>query len=121
MNNNLYLHFLETTKQVAEKFPMKHIDPVCKLMLEEIAIGVARNQPLKVSDAIELKSIASRSTLHRKLSLLIDAGLIKLVASSLDKRTKLLTITATGAAYFAALSHAIEQLKTSTSQLPINS
>jgi hypothetical protein len=111
MNKNLYLHFLETTKQVAEHFPMKHIDPVCKLMLEEIAMGVARNQPLKVSDAIELKSIASRSTLHRKLSILTDAGLVKLVSSSLDKRTKQLTITATGMAYFAALSTAIEHLK----------
>jgi DNA-binding transcriptional ArsR family regulator len=111
MNKNLYLHFLETTKQVAEQFPMKHIDPVCKLMLEEIAMGVARNQPLKVSDAIELKSIASRSTLHRKLSILTDAGLVKLVSSSLDKRTKQLTITATGMAYFAALSTAIEHLK----------
>ena len=90
---------------------MKHIDPVCKLMLEEIAMGVARNQPLKVSDAIELKSIASRSTLHRKLSILTDAGLVKLVSSSLDKRTKQLTITATGMAYFAALSTAIEHLK----------
>jgi hypothetical protein len=111
MNKNLYLHFLETTKQVAEQFPMKHIDPVCKLMLEEIAMGVARNQPLKVSDAIELKSIASRSTLHRKLSILTDAGLVKLVSSSLDKRTKQLTITATGMAYFAALSTAIDHLK----------
>ena len=80
-------------------------------MLEEIALGVARNHLLKVSDAIELKSIASRSTLHRKLSILIDAGLIALTASSLDKRTKLLTITATGVEYFSALSAAIEKIK----------
>ena len=111
MNNNLYLNFLETTRQVADQFPMKHIDPVCKLMLEEIALGVARNHLLKVSDAIELKSIASRSTLHRKLSILIEAGLISLTSSSVDKRTKLLTITATGVDYFSALSKAIEQLK----------
>ena len=90
---------------------MKHIDPVCKLMQEEIALGVARNHLLKVSDAIELKSIASRSTLHRKLSILIEAGLISLTSSSVDKRTKLLTITATGVDYFSALSKAIEQLK----------
>ena len=111
MNNNLYICFLETTRQVADQFPMKHIDPVCKLILEEIALGEARKQPLKVSDAIELKNIASRSTLHRKLSILIDAGLIKLMTSGLDKRSKLLTITATGLAYFSTLSNAIEQLK----------
>lgn len=111
MNKNLYLNFLETTRQVADQFPMKHIDPVCKLILEEIALGVARNHLLKVSDAIDLKSIASRSTLHRKLSILIDAGLISLISSSLDKRTKLLTITTTGFEYFSALSKAIEKLK----------
>jgi len=111
MNNNLYISFLETTRQVADQFPMKHIDPVCKLMLEEIALGEARKRPLKVSDAIEFKSIASRSTLHRKLSILIDAGLIKLMTSGLDKRTKLLTVSATGLEYFSTLSNAIEQLK----------
>lgn len=111
MNKNLYISFLETTRQVANQFPMKHIDPVCKLMLEEIALGQARNQLLKVSDAIEMKSIASRSTLHRKLSILLDAGLISLTSSSLDKRTKLLTITSTGVDYFSALSKAIEQIK----------
>ena len=111
MQNNLYLNFLQASKELSDKFNNLNIDPICKLILEEIALGVARNKLLKVTEVIEFHKIASRSTLHRKLGILENAGLIKIKTSSIDRRTKFLTITDSCKEYFSALAQTIDNVK----------
>ena len=114
MQSNLYLNFLQASRELSDKFTNLNIDPICKLVLEEIALGMARNKPLKVTEVIEFHKIASRSTLHRKLGFLEEAGLIKMKTSSIDRRTKFLIITDTCKEYFEALSKSIEMIKCGT-------
>ena len=111
MQNNLYLHFLQASQELSDKFNNLNIDPICKLILEEIALGMARNKLLTVTEVIEFHKIASRSTLHRKLGFLEEAGLIRMKTSSIDRRTKFLTITDACKEYFSALSQSIEYVK----------
>ena len=134
MQNNLYLNFLQASKELSDKFNNLNIDPICKLILEEIALGVARNKLLKVTEV--KRSIESANgveicklfkfafeydeifaivlpLINEKLisRVLENAGLIKIKTSSIDRRTKFLTITDSCKEYFSALSQTIDNVK----------
>lgn len=76
-------------------------------LLEICELKSYKNQRLSVSAAMNLKSISSPATIHRKLNQLIDAGYLTLEYEGKNKRTKFLTPTQKSHDYFTKLGKLI--------------
>jgi hypothetical protein len=111
MKRNYYINFLNLLKAVQQAPEIAPLDSTSKLLLEEIAIGVANDRLLTVSDVMALKDLGSPATLHRKLDLLLQAQLVQATFSGNNRRTKYIALTSQGQAYFERLSQAIRSIQ----------
>ena len=112
MKKNYYINFLNLLKALQQAPEIVSLDTTSKQVLEEIAIGVANEKLLTVSDVMALKPLGSPATLHRKLDLLLNAQLVEATFSGTNRRTKYIALTDNGKAYFDRLSHAIRSIQT---------
>ena len=71
MKNNYYINFLNFVKALEPSVETDQLDVTSKLILDEIAIGVAKEKPMTVSEVMGLKGLGSPATLHRKLTILL--------------------------------------------------
>ncbi len=108
MKKNYYINFLNLLKAFEPTADEALLDHTCKLMLEEIAIGVSNDKLLTVSDIMAFKHLGSPATLHRKLDILLNTKLVESTFKGTNRRTKYINLTATGQAYFERLSSAIQ-------------
>ena len=106
---DVYFNFVELVKGLNSAGSMVNIDPEAKLLLDEIAVNQNRNTPLTVSELMALSSIASPATIHRKLNLLIEEGLVEVQFEGKNRRTKYLVVTSKANKYFAQLSGALSK------------
>lgn len=88
---------------------MSEIDPLAKQLLDKILLRHTQDNPMTVSNAMELSCIASPATIQRKLDLLREAGLIEQVFKGKNRRTKYLVTTPLSEQYFKELSDAMAQ------------
>ena len=112
MKKNYYINFLNLLKALEQAPDIAPLDSTAKLILEEIAIGVANDKLLTVSDVMALKHLGSPATLHRKLDVLLHANLVDATFSGTNRRTKYMALTVSGQAYFDRLSQAIRSVQT---------
>ena len=112
MKKNYYINFLNLLKALEQAPDIAPLDSTAKLILEEIAIGVANDKLLTVSDVMALKHLGSPATLHRKLDVLLHANLVEATFSGTNRRTKYMALTVSGQAYFDRLSQAIRSVQT---------
>ena len=110
MKNNYYINFLNFVKALEPTAAIEHLDVTSKLILDEIAIGVAKEKPLTVSEVMGLKELGSPATLHRKLTILLEANLVHSVFMGNNRRTKYMALTLEGEMYFARLSQAMQSV-----------
>ena len=101
-----YIRFIEVLKGLSSK-DGSTIDPEAKLLLDEIAIQHFKNTPLTVSDLMALKHIASPATIHRKLDMLRELGLINQIFQGDNRRTKYLVTTSVADDYFDTLGRVL--------------
>jgi len=106
-NSSVYLRFLNLSHAINDD--IAGVDLSAIRLLEEIAVAHANGSPLTVTNAMELSSIASPATLHRKLDTLREAGLIDQVFEGTNRRTKYLSPTKAAAKYFESMGKALEQ------------
>ena len=98
---SMYLRYLALAKTVHETdMNLTAVDETAKRLLEVIALSHAENRPLTVSAAMALEPIASPGTIHRKLDLLREMGLIDQIFQGDNRRTKDLVPTPVTDAYF---------------------
>ena len=64
---------------------------------------------MTISDAMALVHIASPATIHRKLDLLRDVGLVDTVYEGNNRRTKFLVPTPKAMSHFSGLGQAMQQ------------
>ena len=103
--SKLYLRFLRIARVLkANKKDMKDVDSTAMLLLNEIAIQHFDENPLTVSQAMQLTAIASPATIHRKLDELREAGFIDLIFEGKNRRTKYLIPTKEANEYFEKMS-----------------
>lgn len=114
MKKNYYISFLNLIKALEQNAQTPDIDVTSKLLLEEVALGVANGHMLTVSDVMGLKQIGSPATLHRKLNLLLNAHLVDTVFQGNNRRTKYIALTQDGEDYFRRLSDAIQAARLAT-------
>jgi DNA-binding MarR family transcriptional regulator len=111
MRSNHYLDFLQQLKSSRSESEAVLSDPICKQVLEEIALAERNEQRLTVSMVMRLMHIASPATLHRKLDLLVQANLVHATFEGGNQRTKYMALTESGQKYFERLSMLIESIK----------
>jgi DNA-binding MarR family transcriptional regulator len=108
-NTQIYLRFLNLTQAVAGAGTDAEVDLLALRLLETIALAHAKGKPLTVTKSMELNTIASPATLHRKLDMLREAGLIDQVFEGANRRTKYLSPTKAASQYFDHMGKALEQ------------
>jgi len=99
--NNSYLRFLRSVTSL-EPHNHKHedISPTAILLLNVVAVKNFNEQPLTVSQAMEFRELGSPANLHRKITELLDAGMISLEHVDTNRRTKYLLITQAARDFF---------------------
>ena len=99
--NNSYMRFLRSVTSL-EPHNHKHEDlsPTATLLLNEIAVKNFEEQPLTVTQAMGFNALGSSANLHRKITELLDAGMISLEHVDTNRRTKYLLITQVARDYF---------------------
>jgi predicted transcriptional regulator len=97
--NNSYLRFLRSVS--FEKLHQdKDLSPTATLLLNEIAVKNFEEQPLTVTQTMGFNALGSSANLHRKITELLDAGMISLEHVGTNRRTKYLLITQAARDYF---------------------
>lgn len=111
----LYLRFLHVlhTLEVHDELPS--LDQDALRLLEEIAMREASGgRSMTVTEAMGVTAIASPATLHRKLGILLESGLIKHQYEGDNRRTKHVVCTPKAMKYFERAGRALQRsLKTS--------
>ncbi len=105
----IYLRFLNLTQAITGELAASNIDLTALRLLEAVAVAYAKGTPFTVTNAMELNTIASPATLHRKLDMLREAGLIDQVFEGTNRRTKYLSPTKAANQYFDRMGKALEQ------------
>jgi DNA-binding MarR family transcriptional regulator len=108
-NSDIYLRFLALAHAVDVNFG-DEVDLVAQRLLEVIAVSASRGTPFTVSQAMELKSIASPATLHRKLRALMDRELIVHKFEGKNRRTRYLVPTENAEKHFQLMGTLVESL-----------
>ncbi len=98
-SKNPYLHFLNLKERLAHEL-MPQIDLQSKKILETIAWHHHLGNALTVTQVMQLDTIASAATIHRKLDDLRQSGLIQNTHQGSNRRTKFLTPTKLSLRYF---------------------
>ena len=80
-------------------------------LLEIVAVHSAQGKKLTVSQFMGLTHLASPATLHRKMSDLLNKGLIALTHKGTNRRTKFIAPTVAAADYFAKAGAALAAVK----------
>jgi hypothetical protein len=100
----IYLRYLVLAEALRKSsIDLSGIDDIGKKLLETIAIRSAQGQPLVVTQTMELSDIASPATIHRRIAVLLNAGLIEVVKAEKNQKIKFLVPTKSSIEYFDKL------------------
>lgn len=90
-----YARFLNAIAVERKESPDLEFDG-CEEILAYLSIKEESNQPVKVTDLVYSLQFGTGPTVHRKVTTLSERGLIKVLASKTDGRTKNLVLTKAG-------------------------
>ena len=105
----IYMRFLNLLHALEGGEQVPAMDLESKKILEVIAVHEANKTPLTVTAAMGLNHIASPATIHRKLDLLRELGMIDTVFEGKNRRTKYLVPTQTAHDYFDSVGKVMSQ------------
>jgi len=101
---NQYAKFLALKDKVDHSKFQLNVDLTAIKLLEAIAIYDAKNSTLTVGEAMQLKTLGSTATIHRKIDDLLNNDLIQIKFLGTNRRKKYLVPSEKTMAYFAMLS-----------------
>jgi Fe2+ or Zn2+ uptake regulation protein len=108
-NQTIYLRFLSLLHAIEGKGELPNLDLDAKRLLEVIGVQHSQGKPLTVSDAMAMTHIASPATIHRKLDLLREIGMIDSYFEGGNRRTKYLCPTPQAQNYFSKVGEVMHQ------------
>jgi protein-disulfide isomerase-like protein with CxxC motif len=101
---DIYVRFLTLLQTLQAKEFSEQLDTTAEKLLEVITVQYGKSQTLTVTECMELSSIASPATIHRKLDDLRIHGWIDFVYEGDNRRTKYLVPSAKANKYFEKIS-----------------
>ncbi len=105
--NSLYQYF-KVMHAFESKQPFSRIGIDAMKLLEHIALQHATGQPLTVSQAMRLNSIASPSSIHKKIEKLRGEDLINHQFATANRRTKYLMPSNYALKLLAEMNHTLQ-------------
>lgn len=108
-NQAIYLRFLSLLHAIEGKGELPQLDLDAKKLLEVIAVQHSHGHPLTVTDAMALSHVASPATIHRKLDLLREIGMIETHFEGSNRRTKYLKPTPQAEKYFTTVGEVMQK------------
>ena len=108
-NQSIYLRFLSLLHAIEGKGELPNLDLDAKRLLEVIGVQHSQGKPLTVSDAMAMTHIASPATIHRKLDVLREIGMIDTHFEGKNRRTKYLCPTPQAEKYFSQVGAVMQQ------------
>jgi DNA-binding MarR family transcriptional regulator len=108
-NQSIYLRFLSLLHAIEGKGELPNLDLDAKRLLEVIGVQHSQGKPLTVSDAMAMTQIASPATIHRKLDVLREIGMIDTHFEGKNRRTKYLCPTPQAEKYFSQVGEVMQQ------------
>ena len=105
-----YVRFLQLLHSIDSDLDWQ-IDAVSRYLLDVITIHHSKNEPLTVSAAMKLNSIASPATIHRKISTLWELDLVVYEFKDGNRRTKYLAPTDLAIQRYEKLGKVMLELK----------
>jgi DNA-binding transcriptional ArsR family regulator len=105
----IYMRFLNLLHALEGGENAPEMDLEAKKLLEVIAVHEANKNPLTVTAAMNLGHIASPATIHRKLDVLRELGMIDTVFEGKNRRTKYLVPTQAAHDYFDSVGKAMTE------------
>ena len=108
-NQSFYLRFLSLLHAIEGKGELPNLDLDAKRLLEVIGVQHSQGKPLTVSDAMAMTQIASPATIHRKLDVLREIGMIDTYFEGKNRRTKYLCPTPQAEKYFSQVGEVMQQ------------
>jgi DNA-binding MarR family transcriptional regulator len=108
-NQSIYLCFLSLLHAIEGKGELPNLDLDAKRLLEVIGVQHSQGKPLTVSDAMAMTQIASPATIHRKLDVLREIGMIDTHFEGKNRRTKYLCPTPKAEKYFSQVGEVMQQ------------
>jgi len=108
-NQTLYERFLKNALSAQALPAGVALHPLESLLLQEVFLRNMDNKPLTVTEAIDLKQLASPSTLHKRIMRLKALDLLAVEHPEQDHRTKYLVLTPGAMAHFEALGQAMRE------------
>jgi len=115
MYNHIYIRFLTLLHSIEGKGEIPVLDLDAKKLLETIAVRHSQGKPLTVTEAMAMSHIASPATIHRKLDVLREIGMIDTHFEGSNRRTKFLVPTTQAVHYFQTYSKVMDQAMAQTS------
>lgn len=103
----IYMRFLNLLHAIEGGENAPEMDLEAKKLLEVIAVQESNKTPLTVTAAMNLGHIASPATIHRKLDVLRELGMIDTVYEGKNRRTKYLVPTQAAHDYFESVGKAM--------------
>ena len=109
MRNHIYIRFLTLLHTIEGKGELPLLDLDAKKFLETIAVRHSQGKPLTVTETMAMSHIASPATIHRKLDILREIGMIDTQFEGSNRRTKFLAPTPLAVQYFQTHSKVMDQ------------
>lgn len=109
--SSAYLKLIQVIHQLESQGPFQKLDAQTLRLLEAVTVAHAEDQPMSVSAAMHLSSIASPASIHRKLERLRVTGLITHAYGAGNRRTKYLYPTPLALRHYAALGVAMQKIQ----------
>ena len=107
---NVYLRFLALSNAInGPSTQVSAVDQTAKQLLQIIALRHDQGKAMTVTEAMEMTSIASPATIHRKLDDLRESGLIEQTFEGKNRRTKYLVPTKVTEKYFTNLGEVMKK------------
>ena len=104
-----YLRFVNVLKGMQKEDANTEIEPVCALILDEIAVREMHDEPMTVSDVMELTNLASSATLHRKFSDMLKNEWVETRFQNDNRRTKYIHLTKKSKSYYELKGKAMKK------------
>lgn len=104
--SDVYLRFLKSRQNLRDAGGLA-LDANQRVLLEEVVLAWDLGRPMTVGQAIALVELGSPATLHKRLMVLREQGLLTEMAVEGDRRTKFLVATPKALEYFNGLGGAM--------------